>query len=472
MRFAAACGLLRLFRRYDDTLPHNCYIMLASTVQDPVYECRRRLRAKIMRSVAFLQTHGWSRAAKIAAVLCHAAPDPADSNREAALGSICEYVRTAREAADRAVAAAAERGTGGGHVQQGPEALVPWAVYLCAHHPDFPEQQQLADAPADVVASFSHMLQYILLPLLKSSEASPRGSTYPLIAKMLLSLLRTQDATPDADATGAVHAVADLGLRLLDALRGGDGVGSKGVYGQQARAAGSTFPGQVALPRRYFRMAPVTGSRDVIFWDGWGTNKGCMLGVVWYLWKLQYVYAHPPTPFADNGRSRVQHGPRFAPTTDLGILKLKLPTTLLHTPWDEHRQRQPTRKRRGGGGRAASSGGGGKRQQVGGGGGGGDVGGGGVPSTSAANGAMAKQAKPTASVQQRAGTTRGRTKRAPASKPWEEEDGEDETTSSGSEDDNTQEGGEEKEGGGKVQGNGVLKGAGVVVVPRRSTRVR
>ncbi len=284
MRFAAACGLLRLFRRYDDILPHTCYVMLASAVQDPVYECRRRLRAKIMRTVAFLQTHGWSRAAKIAAMLCHAAPDPAESNREAALASICEYIRTAREAADRAVAAAAEVGTGGGHVQQGPEALVPWAVYLCAHHPDFPEQDELTTAASDVVVSFSRMLQYILLPLLKSSEASPRGSTYALIAKMLLSLLRTQDATPDAEATGAIHAVAELGLRLLDALdgrvngdggdggNGGDGEKTKVPkgLGQQARAAGVMFPGQVALPRRFFKMAPVTGMYIVVVGGGGG----------------------------------------------------------------------------------------------------------------------------------------------------------------------------------------------------------
>lgn len=55
MRYAAAAALLRLFRRFDDVLPMRAYLDLASCVQDPAYECRKRMRGKIMRTVAFLQ---------------------------------------------------------------------------------------------------------------------------------------------------------------------------------------------------------------------------------------------------------------------------------------------------------------------------------------------------------------------------------------------------------------------------------
>lgn len=55
MRYTAACALLRLCRRYDDALPASAYLALALCVQDPAYECRRRIRGKIMRTVAFFQ---------------------------------------------------------------------------------------------------------------------------------------------------------------------------------------------------------------------------------------------------------------------------------------------------------------------------------------------------------------------------------------------------------------------------------
>lgn len=195
------------------------------------------------------QLHGASRAAKFAALLCQAAPDPAEDNRTAAITSLCDYIRAARDAATRAAATAAQRGPAGGQVQLGPEALLPWTVYLCAHHPDFPDQEDIPSVSAEVMASFSGMLQVVLVPLLRASEASASGSSYSLLAKTLLCLLRARDATPDTDATPAVHAMADLGLRLLDALSGkGEGAG------RHARAAGAAYPGGVTLSRRCFRM--------------------------------------------------------------------------------------------------------------------------------------------------------------------------------------------------------------------------
>jgi hypothetical protein len=85
-------------------------------------------------------------AAKYAAMLPLAAVDPELSNKEAAARMLREWVHSRRAAVQQSImcAAAAEGGAagvrgGGSTLQDQPEMLLPYGLYILAHHPDFPQ---------------------------------------------------------------------------------------------------------------------------------------------------------------------------------------------------------------------------------------------------------------------------------------------------------------------------------------------
>jgi hypothetical protein len=85
-------------------------------------------------------------AAKYAAMLPLAAVDPELSNKEAAARMLREWVHSRRAAVQASImsAAAAEGGAagvrgGGSTLQDQPEMLLPYGLYILAHHPDFPQ---------------------------------------------------------------------------------------------------------------------------------------------------------------------------------------------------------------------------------------------------------------------------------------------------------------------------------------------
>jgi hypothetical protein len=85
-------------------------------------------------------------AAKYAAMLPLAAVDPELANKEAAARMLREWVHSRRAAVQQSImsAAAAEGGAAGVHgggstLQDQPEMLLPYGLYILAHHPDFPQ---------------------------------------------------------------------------------------------------------------------------------------------------------------------------------------------------------------------------------------------------------------------------------------------------------------------------------------------
>lgn len=83
-------------------------------------------------------------AAKYAAMLPLAAVDPVFANKEAAARQLKEWVHQRRTTVQQHImsaAAAAGSGVlgGGSTLQDLPEMVVPYGLYILAHHPDFPQ---------------------------------------------------------------------------------------------------------------------------------------------------------------------------------------------------------------------------------------------------------------------------------------------------------------------------------------------
>jgi hypothetical protein len=186
---------------------------------------------------AVLQQRGGSRQlpAKYAAMLPLAAADPFRPNKDAAARMLRCWVAEQRALVAASMAAAA-RGSraGGSTMQEQPEMMVPYCLYILAHHPDFPQArarvcrlsaagrrlplwlahdrrlqhapQRAAPAPlfalqgedADEPAAyepFQFMLQFMLQPLLVACGSSPAGATIGLLLKMWRWMKNTADTS-------------------------------------------------------------------------------------------------------------------------------------------------------------------------------------------------------------------------------------------------------------------------------------
>lgn len=82
--------------------------------------------------------------AKYAAMLPLGAMDPSRENKDAAARQLREWVHSRRQAVQQKVTAAAAAGDGGARgggstLQDMPEMILPYGVYILAHHPDFPQ---------------------------------------------------------------------------------------------------------------------------------------------------------------------------------------------------------------------------------------------------------------------------------------------------------------------------------------------
>ena len=143
VRFAAMCGWLRLVRAHDAALSADAYVSLALGCQDSLPEPRKAIAGKLGRTLHhFLQRAAQpQRAAKYAALLALAGADPVPENRTQALLLLRQYAAARRAAVAAAAAAAAAAGRGGTMMQDMAEFLLPYLVYVLAHHPDYPQQE-------------------------------------------------------------------------------------------------------------------------------------------------------------------------------------------------------------------------------------------------------------------------------------------------------------------------------------------
>jgi sister-chromatid-cohesion protein PDS5 len=147
VRYSAVCGLLRLARAYDNYMPASLYANLALTLQEPLVEPRHAMTHKLARCVARLDQRPQfgQRASKYAACLAMFGIDPEERNRRYALVTLRDHVLQRRRLVQQQAATTAAAGGGGSMIQEMPEFMLPFLIFLLAHHPDYPAQEVLEE---------------------------------------------------------------------------------------------------------------------------------------------------------------------------------------------------------------------------------------------------------------------------------------------------------------------------------------
>ncbi len=88
-----------------------------------------------------------------------------------------------RRAAKAAAAAASQQAAGGSYLHEHPEWVLPFTLQVLAHHPEFPQQEDLEAGAAEALEPFMKMLQFTLEPLLlpmPGSADTPGSWSMPL----------------------------------------------------------------------------------------------------------------------------------------------------------------------------------------------------------------------------------------------------------------------------------------------------
>eukprot|EP00878_Enallax_costatus_P030986 GHUV01033809.1.p1 GENE.GHUV01033809.1~~GHUV01033809.1.p1 ORF type:complete len:684 (+),score=329.44 GHUV01033809.1:276-2327(+) len=227
--------------------------MLALMMQDEQDTVRAAFSTKVFKLVLhFLRrpsTHQLS--AKYAAILPLGAVDPSRENKDAAARQLREWVHSRRQAVQQQVTAAAAAGDGsarggGSTLQDLPEMILPYGLYILAHHPDhpsnFPEDEDAQQA--DSYDPFQFMLQFMLQPLLVPSAGMPAGATLPALVKMCKFLKRTAD-TADEPCTEQLYTLCDLSVATMKGLADHMGLDRELLTAQ--------YPGSITLPKGLYR---------------------------------------------------------------------------------------------------------------------------------------------------------------------------------------------------------------------------
>lgn len=279
VRFAAGAALCRLMRAYDGQMTGNDYMSLALICQDPLAEVRRAFLEQISKAVAHFQPASNTktrpnpqRAAKMAALWAIFAADPVEENCRLAFAKLREFVFERRSIVDKISLAAATAGKSGSLMNEMPELILPFLIYLMAHHPDY-DSTELFDDEAQSVPGENEptVLQFLrnalqlglealIVPaseLGKEEAAIEVANTAALSLKLLRSIkycdALSLEATPregevDEVATERAHQVCDIAVFIAREIL-------RRVMGGTPRPL-NKFPGRVAIPKLCFRMQP------------------------------------------------------------------------------------------------------------------------------------------------------------------------------------------------------------------------
>eukprot|EP00882_Tetradesmus_deserticola_P017339 GHRQ01018572.1.p1 GENE.GHRQ01018572.1~~GHRQ01018572.1.p1 ORF type:complete len:635 (+),score=352.40 GHRQ01018572.1:264-1907(+) len=253
LRLAAAASLLRLACRHDSRLTTGCYCMLALVMQDNQIDVRRVFAAKAYKLVNYFNSRRSTHqlAAKYAAMLPLAAVDPVLPNKEAAARMLREWVHSRRAAVQASImsATAAEGGSadvrgGGSTLQEQPEMLLPYGLYILAHHPDFPQPEEDAAEDVECYTPFQYMLQFMLQPLLVESGSTARGAFVPALRKMCAYIKYTADKAEEP-ATNQLYVLCDMAAATIAAL-------AQRMQLEPGLLA-AKHPGGITLPLNFYR---------------------------------------------------------------------------------------------------------------------------------------------------------------------------------------------------------------------------
>ncbi|GAB4821978.1 hypothetical protein N2152v2_009024 [Parachlorella kessleri] len=255
LRCASATAMLRLARAHDHSFSSDQYVELALSVQDPLPEARRVLVTKLAKTIHHFEASP-QRAAKYAAMLGLLAVDPQPGNQAAAFKVLREYVALRRRHLQQAAQVTAAAGGGGANmIHDMPEFMLPYLIFILAHHPDYPapeEQEGISGEEEEEMSlePFQNMLQFCLEPLIFPAEAptSPTeiGQAIPPTIKLLRTLKFCEDTSPgEQQRSEAAWQLCDIGMSLVKALA------DRATKGKPLEVG--RFPGSVVLPRMFFR---------------------------------------------------------------------------------------------------------------------------------------------------------------------------------------------------------------------------
>ena len=88
----------------------------------------------------------------------------------------CCSLHWCRRTAKAAATKASQQAGGGSYLHEQPEWVLPFAIQVLAHHPEFPQQQDLDAGAAEALEPFLKMLQFTLEPLLLPLPGLPDAS--------------------------------------------------------------------------------------------------------------------------------------------------------------------------------------------------------------------------------------------------------------------------------------------------------
>lgn len=272
VRCCAMAALFRLARSHDSAMDAGDYITMANGCQDQNPEVREIVVKKLSKLIHYYfkkkkQTSP-QRTAKYAALLALSGVDGQVGVQRAAYTTLSYYINNRRAAVMAAAKATKDATTGGTNaagndttmINDMPEFLLTFLVYILAHHDDYTEDM-FTDPPqpgdnmdAHRVSCFQRMLQFALEPLIlpPSDPTNPDRIAKLMPASMkLLRQLKHCDACSVADReideVATVHArqICDMGLALVKAI-------SDKLTKNNTRKP-ERFPGAVSLPRMCFK---------------------------------------------------------------------------------------------------------------------------------------------------------------------------------------------------------------------------
>jgi len=280
VRCCAMAALFRLARSHDSAMDAKDYVTMANGCQDQNPEVRKIVVKKLSKLIHYYlkkkkQTSP-QRTAKYAALLALSGVDGQEGVQRAAYTTLSYYINNRRAAVMAAAKAAQDTTTGGANgattnaasaagkdktmINDMPEFLLTFLVFILAHHDDYTEDMY-TDPPqpgdnidAHRLSCFQRMLQFALEPLIlpPSDHTNPDKIAKLMPASMkLLRQLKHCDACSvvdrEIDEVATVHArqICDMGLALVKAI-------SDKLTKDNTRKP-ERFPGAVSLPRMCFK---------------------------------------------------------------------------------------------------------------------------------------------------------------------------------------------------------------------------
>jgi hypothetical protein len=265
LRLATSIALCRIFRH--GALESQCcspdlYVRLSLAAQDVVCENR-----EIFMRKCFHFATKYTLPSHYLAALVLLAVDPEKSNVTLAKGYLSRFIQLKRQMLQQIKQQASTSPPQGGGVIMShsevtrvtqrllPENILPWLIFLIAHHPDFEE-----DAPsfAETQKYLQFFLDCIWIHHHHSGDHPPlptgnyMDSNYILLRYLMDFTKCAADVTDPGNH--AIHQVAEIGLLLLQ-------VKAEGRRATQAEAA----PPQIHLPTRcYTRRQDVASQQEAL----------------------------------------------------------------------------------------------------------------------------------------------------------------------------------------------------------------